>query len=331
MSVPSHLSAMLAAVRSARPARRLALATLAVGAGLAAPNPAAAASSLSISAPTDILESTSAQIDVKATLDVPSYVEVKLRPVGAACAANAASDPGTPLLDRSAIEPAFAATAVQGFDRAGQYVICAWARDTTSAASTVVASASATVTVRQPKLSMALTVRSIVPVDDLFTVAVVSQAEVARQAYAGIVPNTGAGCPATYDALQKTKGSTPVLDQAGVNVVGGPTTAREQLSMPKAGKYIVCGYFHHGTVTTPPQAVAKAEFTVSLPCKVPNLAGSTLARAKKLLKKANCAVGKTKKASSAKVKKGRVVKASKKAGTILAPGATVTLTISKGR
>lgn len=330
MLVPSPRSAMPASAhRSPRSFRRGLLAALVGGAALAAPA-GAAASSMSITGPAEVLESTSAEINVKASLDAAAYVEVKIRPVGAPCAPNAASDPGSLLLDRSAIEATFAATAVRGFEQAGQYLVCGWARDTTTVDSPVVASASTTLTVRPPKLSLAMTVRPFVPVDDLFTVATVATAEIERFAYVGIVPNMGQGCPANYGALQRAKGSVPVLDQAGIKVVGGPMTIREQISMPKAGKFLACGYFHHGMIETAPQATAKVEFVVAQSCEVPVVAGTTLARAKKLLKKANCTVGKTKKAKSSKVKKGRVVKASKKAGTVLAPGATVALTISKG-
>lgn len=314
-----------------RSVRRGLLAALSAGAALAAPASAAAASSMTISGPGAIVESSTAQIDVKATLDVAAYVEVKVRRAGAACAPSAAADPGTPLLDRSAIESAFAATAVQAFGDAGEYVICGWARDTSSAAQPVVASASTTLSVRAPKLTLALAVRPSVPLDELFTVATVATAEIERLAYVGIVPDTPQGCPATYGALQKTPNSTPVLAQSGTKVVGGPTTFREQISMPRAGRFLACGYFHNTSVDAAPQATAKAAFIVAKSCEVPDVAGTTLARAKKLLKKANCVVGKTKKARSAKVKKGRVVKASKKAGTILAPGATVGLTVSKGR
>lgn len=330
MLVPSLRSAMFTHAGPRSFCRHL-LPAFAVGVVLAVPANASAASSMTITGPADILESTSAEISVKASFDVAAYVEVKIRPAGAGCAANAAADPGELLLDRSAIDPTFAMTAVKGFEKAGQYIVCGWARNTTDPANPVVTSTSTTLTVRPPKLSLALTVRSTVPVDDLFTVAAVASAEIARLAYAGVVADDGKGCPATYGALQKTKGSVPILDQAGVKISGGPTTVREQISMPKAGRFLVCGYFHNGTVETTPQATAKAAFTVSEPCEVPDVAGTTLARAKKLLKKAHCTVGKTKKAKSAKVKKGRVVKASKKAGTILAPGATVALTISKGR
>lgn len=303
---------------------------LAAGAAFAVPS-TASASSMSIAVPSDVVEGTSAQIDVKASLDVASYVEVKVRPAGAACAGNAASDPGTPIVDRSALEPAFAVTAVQSFEKAGQYVVCGWARDTTDPASPVVTQASATLTVRQPKLSLSLSVAKIVPVDDLFAVAVVTQAELTRLAYVGIVPNGGKGCPATYGDLQKTKGAVPVLDQAGLSVTGGPNTAKEQISMPAAGKFLACGYFHYGSVAGAPQTTAKAEFEVAPSCEVPTVAGTTLARAKRLLKKAHCTVGKSKKAKSSKVRKGRVVRASKKAGTVLAPGATVSLVVSKGK
>lgn len=328
----SNASAMLrlARLRPTRHHRAAALAGAVVAAAAASPV-SAAASSMAIKAPAEVVESNTAQVDVSATLDVASYIEVKLRAAGAPCAATAAADPGTNLLDRSAIEPTFAVTAVTTFDVAGQYVICGWARDTTKADTPVVASASAAVTVRAPKLSLNVSAPAAVAIDDLFTVTTVASAEVARRAYAGLIPNAGKGCPATYGELQKTKGVVPVLDQAGLAVTGGPLTDRQQISLPAKGKYLACGYIHRAAITDPAQATSKAEFTVGTPCVVPNLKGKTTAAAKKALAKAHCRLGKSKKAKSKTVKRGRIIRTGKKAGTSLPPNTAVGVVVSKGR
>ncbi len=336
MQLPSHPFAMLRAMsplsRASRPTRCGGLvAAAAAGLLIAGAPTTAAASTMTISAPAQTVESTSVPITVSATLDVASYVEVKIRTAGAPCAATAAEDPGSPLLDRSAIESSFAATANRSFDAAGLYVICGWARDTTQASSPVVASAVASVDVRIPKLSLSLTVPSAVAVDDLFTITAVAQAEVERLAYAGIVPDLGKGCPASYGALQKTTGSVPVLSQTGFVVSGGPLTTKELISLPKAGKYLACGYFHHGAVSAAPQATAKVAFVAAPPCVVPSLAGKTLAQAKKALTKAHCRLGKAKKAKSKSVKKSRIIRTGKKAGTVLAPNTAIGVVVSKGR
>ena len=331
MLLASNASAMPRLARP-RPPRRHRSAALAgaVFAGAVLMPSMAAASSMAIKAPAELVESNTAQVDVSATLDVASYVEVKLRAAGAPCAASAAADPGTNLLDRSAIEPTFAVTAVTSFDVAGQYVICGWARDTTKAEAPVVASASATINVRAPKLSLKVSTPASVAIDELFTVTTVASAEVTRRAYAGLVPNTGKGCPATYGELQKTKGVVPVLDQAGFAVTGGPSTDKQQISLPAKGKYLACGYFHRSAITEAPQATSKAEFTVGAPCVIPNLKGKTTAAAKKALAKAHCRLGKAKTAKSKTVKKGRIIRTGKKAGTSLPPDTAIGVIVSKG-
>jgi hypothetical protein len=79
----------------------------------------------------------------------------------------------------------------------------------------------------------------------------------------------------------------------------------------------------YAPTTTPPPA--------KLSCKVPKLKGKTLAAAKKALKKAHCAPGKTSRKRSKTVRKGRVISTKPKAGKKLANGAKVKLTLSKGR
>ena len=80
---------------------------------------------------------------------------------------------------------------------------------------------------------------------------------------------------------------------------------------------------------------AQANWTITAPavvlCKVPKLAGKTLAQAKAALTKANCRLGKVTKAYSAKVKKGRVIKQSPGVGRTLAKGAKVNVVLSRGK
>jgi len=63
-------------------------------------------------------------------------------------------------------------------------------------------------------------------------------------------------------------------------------------------------------------------------CKVPNLKGKKLKRAKKRSRKALCKVGKVKKIEGATAKTGKVVKQRPKPGKVLAPGAKVKLTLA---
>jgi beta-lactam-binding protein with PASTA domain len=65
-------------------------------------------------------------------------------------------------------------------------------------------------------------------------------------------------------------------------------------------------------------------------CKVPNVKGKTVAQAKAALKAKRCAAGKIKQAFSAKVRKGRVIGQSRRAGASLPRNTKVNLTVSKG-
>jgi beta-lactam-binding protein with PASTA domain len=62
---------------------------------------------------------------------------------------------------------------------------------------------------------------------------------------------------------------------------------------------------------------------------VPSLKGLTKAQARKLLAATHCKLGKVTKKKSAKGKKGTVIKQSPKAGSKLAPGAKVAVTLKK--
>ncbi len=64
-------------------------------------------------------------------------------------------------------------------------------------------------------------------------------------------------------------------------------------------------------------------------CTVPKLKGKTLKAAKKALRKANCSVGKVKKRHSSRKKRGHILATAPGAGTKLASGAAVKLTVGK--
>ena len=78
-----------------------------------------------------------------------------------------------------------------------------------------------------------------------------------------------------------------------------------------------------------PKSGGKAPTKTS--CKVPALKGKTLAAAKNALKKADCGVGKVKKATSAKVANGKVISSTPGKGAKKKAGAKVALTVSKGK
>ncbi|HYQ77956.1 MAG TPA: IPT/TIG domain-containing protein [Solirubrobacterales bacterium] len=80
------------------------------------------------------------------------------------------------------------------------------------------------------------------------------------------------------------------------------------------------------TVTTVAGTTAAAKFAYT-GCVVPQLKGKKLKAAKKKLRKASCTLGKVKLRGDATTKTGRVVKQSRKAGKLLAPGTKVNVTL----
>jgi uncharacterized delta-60 repeat protein len=66
-------------------------------------------------------------------------------------------------------------------------------------------------------------------------------------------------------------------------------------------------------------------------CRVPNVRGKTLVVARRSIKRARCAVGKVTRKPSRKVKKGRVISQSPRAGRLLPQRSKVKLVVSRGR
>jgi subtilisin family serine protease len=81
-------------------------------------------------------------------------------------------------------------------------------------------------------------------------------------------------------------------------------------------------------IPVPPSVQAPA--LVQPRCVVPNVKGRTVAKAKAMLKARRCTAGKIKQAFSGKVKKGRVIAQSRRAGSRHPRNAKVNLTVSKG-
>ncbi len=116
----------------------------------------------------------------------------------------------------------------------------------------VIASATKILTIRQPRLALTLSVpqglRAPAPLD----LTVTASAEVARELHAGVIPDTGAGCPGSAEALLQTPG---VRAQIFESVAGGPVTLTGSARNVPAGRYLACGYVHK-TISGPPQLVA---------------------------------------------------------------------------
>jgi PASTA domain/Divergent InlB B-repeat domain len=84
-------------------------------------------------------------------------------------------------------------------------------------------------------------------------------------------------------------------------------------------------------VTIAPNTTLTATFVKQPKCVVPNVKGKTVSAAKRALKSHACTVGKVRRMSSRKIKKGRVISEKPKAGARLRHGAKVNLVVSRGR
>ena len=66
-------------------------------------------------------------------------------------------------------------------------------------------------------------------------------------------------------------------------------------------------------------------------CTVQNVEGTTLPAAKRRIARANCRVGKIRRAYSNRVERGRVISQKPKFGAVLPGGGKVNLVVSRGR
>lgn len=81
--------------------------------------------------------------------------------------------------------------------------------------------------------------------------------------------------------------------------------------------------------TAPPVATSAPAAAPTVHCVVPKLKGKTLRKAKRLLKRAHCRLGKVSRKASARVKPGRVLRTHLKPGSRVRAGARVRVTLAK--
>jgi uncharacterized delta-60 repeat protein len=128
-------------------------------------------------------------------------------------------------------------------------------------------------------------------------------------------------------ALDANFGSDGMVE----SVVAGPG-GREvayDLGLAPGGKIVLAGASRPGP--TGPYDFAVARYLAALPpCKVPNVRGKKLTVAKARIKKARCTVGKVTRKPSKKMRKGRVLSQSPRAGTTLPNRGKVKLVVGKG-
>ncbi|HMJ00693.1 MAG TPA: PASTA domain-containing protein [Gaiellaceae bacterium] len=118
-------------------------------------------------------------------------------------------------------------------------------------------------------------------------------------------------------------GGTLTTDLAATDIPAGVALAPD-------GKIVVAGI--GGPAGAGPNDFAVVRYLAAPPqCKVPNVRGKKLAAAKASIRRARCTAGKVTRKPSKRVKKGRVISQSPRAGATVPSGGKVNLVISKGR
>jgi Glucodextranase, domain B/PASTA domain len=119
-----------------------------------------------------------------------------------------------------------------------------------------------------------------------------------------------------------SEGANQVLATAS-NKIGVTTNAIVSVTRPPAPA--------PAAATTPPAATTTTTAATAKPvrCVVPKLRGKTLAKAKRLLKRAHCRLGKVTRRVSAKAKPGRIVATRFKAGTRHKAGTRIRVTVAR--
>jgi hypothetical protein len=134
----------------------------------------------------------------------------------------------------------------------------------------------------------------------------------------------GAGCSFSPDLSCSFGSLTGGASTVGAVVVRGVTAGAQSVSTvvgPTANDPNAA----NNTATTQ----ITVEKRVALKCNVPSLKGLTKAVAKRLLAATNCKLGKATKKAAKTGKRGTVIKQSKKAGSKLAAGSKVNVTLKK--
>jgi uncharacterized delta-60 repeat protein len=117
-------------------------------------------------------------------------------------------------------------------------------------------------------------------------------------------------------------GGTVVTD------LGGPTDVAYSVAAATGGKLLVAGTSMPVDQTTADFALARYVGELP-PCKVPNVRGKKLGVARASIVRAGCRVGKVTRKRSKRVKKGRVISQSPRAGARVPAGGKVNLVVSK--
>ena len=289
---------------------------------------AASAASLAITTGPDPVESITTQVGLRGALETSDQrIVLKVKPSGgSACGLNPTADDGSQAINSFPGLGAYTETQNWTFDEAGSYLLCGWITDSSRSGEPVLTSASQTLAVRVPHLSLSIGAPATVLRGRTFQVTETAQAETERDVRVIMVNDTGRGCPANSDAAYSTSGE---LGLVYTSVTGGPVSQTANVRLNATGRYLVCGYVNYGERVSP-EATAVASILVVAPCIVPHLGrGTLLRRAKARIVAAHCTVGRIRYAASAR-RRGTVIALSPGPGTGHATHAPVQVTVSSG-
>ncbi|HJU36326.1 MAG TPA: hypothetical protein VJ716_02780 [Gaiellaceae bacterium] len=241
---------------------------------------------------------------------------------------------------------------------AGAYTICAWLEtvsddgpDSGYTPSVVTATASASLTaVNTDAVSASLSTGSPEP-HIPFTVVLASNATPidafgdGPYLYAVVQPASAGSCQPTFGADQQVVGSRAVLlgNSDGAEVNTGKDTSSASFTAGAAGSYAICAWLESvsddgaDSGYTPSVVTAKTSksFTVLGPppaCIVPKVRrGRSLLVAERAITAHHCTVGRIRHKFNRRVKKGKVIALTQKAGTHYPRGHRVGILVSRGK
>jgi hypothetical protein len=298
--------------------------------------PIAAGSTIAVTVGPDPAESITTQLGVTgASTEGKTQASLRVKPAGGrGCGTNNSADDGTSVIapyELSLSNPGpFSNAHNWTFSSAGSYLLCAWLE---GSGGSVLATASLTVAIRQPHLTLSIQAPPVVSPGRTFQVAMTGQAETDREAYEYLIPNNGRGCPANAAAAETTAGRLGIRPY-GVKFLGGPATVTDNENLTALGAYLVCAYIEYPGSSSIPEATASASILVAKPhppCVVPSLNGNRgVGAVERRIKSAHCAVGALRYTHSSRYRRGVVLGLSPTPGTRLAFHAAVAMLVSSG-
>jgi FKBP-type peptidyl-prolyl cis-trans isomerase len=308
----------------------------------------AAESTIEVSIGSEPVESITTQLGAAGTHTDGLYkVHWSVHPAGGAgCGPNPLLDSGniamiTPESSSGTgdIEQAYSSTGNWTPEVVGSYLLCGWLEGLDN--EIVVAHTSMPISVRPPHLSVALSVPARVQAGHTFQITTTAQAEATRELYEYILPNAGAGCPANAAAASSASGVIDPSFGSGAtaniwSVNGGPSSKTFNQMLKNAGVWRVCAYYQYHGTSSPPEGFTSATVTVVAPagqrCVVPSLSSKMrLSTIERRIRAAHCSVGKIHHASSARYRRGTVIKLSPGPGTTRPSHTAVQVFVSSGQ